>query len=327
MKSIFTKTRAVMVILLLAVLTVFALPQKTGAAASAEDEILYYGIEAKVLETGSVQFVYTIDWKVLKSSNGGVTWVKIGIPNSNAEKFYSLTNDTISFVKYYSEGGIYARVDFKREYMAGEVIHFSFGFTQHNLFKEPVSKNPGVAMNALSEQDAWNTLYIYDFVPGWFPSIAVDKYEIKWDASKVAKCSELQYGSYYYKTGSLKPNQMAFFRVGYYPGTYSFTHKTVAHFGSLLEPVMYVLLCIGMVIFLVFIKYEYGDTYFDHGGGHYHGHFGGGGGGCACACACACAGGGRAGCSKKDFYGTKVSSKRLRKVLRSGAKDAESETL
>ena len=23
---------------------------------------------------------------------------------------------------------------------------------------------------------------------------------------------------------------------------------------------------------------------------------------CACACACACAGGGRAGCSKKDFY-------------------------
>ena len=26
-----------------------------------------------------------------------------------------------------------------------------------------------------------------------------------------------------------------------------------------------------------------------------------GGGGCACACACACAGGGRAGCSRKDF--------------------------
>ena len=23
---------------------------------------------------------------------------------------------------------------------------------------------------------------------------------------------------------------------------------------------------------------------------------------CACACACACAGGGRAGCTKKDFY-------------------------
>lgn len=325
MKSIFTKTRAVMVILLLAVLTVFALPQKTGASASAEDEILYYGIEAKVLETGSVQFVYTIDWKVLKSSNGGVTWVKIGIPNSNAEEFHSLTPDTISSVKYYSEDGIYARVDFKREYMAGEVIHFSFGFTQHNLFKEPVSKKQGVAANALSEQEAWNTLYIYDFVPGWFPSIAVDKYEIKWDASKVAKCSELQYGSYYYKTGSLKPNQMAFFRVGYDPGTYAFTYKSVAHFGEILLPVAKVLFCVVMVIILAFAKFKYGDTYIGHGGGYHHFH--GGGGGCACACACACAGGGRAGCSKKDFYGTKVSSKRLRKVLRSGAKDAESETL
>ena len=32
------------------------------------------------------------------------------------------------------------------------------------------------------------------------------------------------------------------------------------------------------------------------------GGFRGGGGGFSCACACACAGGGRAGCSMKDFY-------------------------
>ena len=326
MKSTFTKTRAVMAILLLVVLTVFAVPLKTSAATYAQDEILYYGIEAHVLETGSVKFVYTIDWKVLKSTSGGVSWVKIGIPNSNAEKFYSLTPDTINSVKYYSEDGIYARVDFKREYMAGEVIHFSFGFTQHNLFKDPVSKNPGIAPNALSEQDAWNCLYVYDFVPGWFPSIAVDRYEIRWDASKVAKCYEGLNGSYYCKSGSLKPNEKVYFRVGYNPGTYGFTHKTVAHLGEFLKPVAQIIFAIGMIIFLVYVKYKYGDSYLDHGGGHYHGHFGGGGG-CACACACACAGGGRAGCSKKDFYGTKVSSKRLRKVLRSGAKDAESETL
>ena len=30
------------------------------------------------------------------------------------------------------------------------------------------------------------------------------------------------------------------------------------------------------------------------------------GGGSSCACACACAGGGRAGCAKKDFYGTNL---------------------
>ena len=41
----------------------------------------------------------------------------------------------------------------------------------------------------------------------------------------------------------------------------------------------------------------------------------GGGGGHGCACACACAGGGRAGCSKKDFYGTNVKTKNIEKVL------------
>ena len=64
----------------------------------------------------------------------------------------------------------------------------------------------------------------------------------------------------------------------------------------------------------------------------FHGGFGGGGfgggGGCACACACACAGGGRAGCSKKDFYGTKISTARVRKILREQRKeDAERETV
>ena len=39
---------------------------------------------------------------------------------------------------------------------------------------------------------------------------------------------------------------------------------------------------------------------------HYHsGH------GCACACACACAGGGRAGCSTKDFYNTGLKLRQL----------------
>lgn len=42
-----------------------------------------------------------------------------------------------------------------------------------------------------------------------------------------------------------------------------------------------------------------------------------GGGGCACACACACAGGGRAGCSTKDFYGTILNTEQIHKVYKS----------
>lgn len=36
---------------------------------------------------------------------------------------------------------------------------------------------------------------------------------------------------------------------------------------------------------------------------------------CACACACACAGGGRAGCTTKDFYNTRLKVKHIKKVL------------
>jgi hypothetical protein len=37
---------------------------------------------------------------------------------------------------------------------------------------------------------------------------------------------------------------------------------------------------------------------------------------CACACACACAGGGRAGCSAKDFYNTDLKLSQLRKTCK-----------
>ena len=40
-----------------------------------------------------------------------------------------------------------------------------------------------------------------------------------------------------------------------------------------------------------------------------------GGAGCACACACACAGGGRAGCSMKDFYHTNLQSNDVIEII------------
>ena len=69
-----------------------------------------------------------------------------------------------------------------------------------------------------------------------------------------------------------------------------------------------------------------GDGYYRHGGfygGGYHGgYYGGCASSCACAhsscassCACACAGSGRAGCSRKDFYGTNITREKLNKVF------------
>ena len=77
-----------------------------------------------------------------------------------------------------------------------------------------------------------------------------------------------------------------------------------------------------------------GGNYYGHrgfyGGGYYGGGFFGGcahsscaHSSCACAhsscahssCACACAGSGRAGCSLKDFYGTNITTEKIKKAF------------
>ena len=321
----FTKLKALSAVMLIALLTVFMLPLKTDAA-KGMDEILFYGIEAHLQDTGSVELKYTIEWKVLKDdSDGGVSWVKIGIPNPNAEKFTALS-DNIKSVSYMSEGGCFAKVNFKTEYHAGATFRFSFSILQHNLFQEPKSSK---ANYAAVDQNEWDGLYVYSFTPGWFPDIPVDRYEIKWDAAKVSKCDAPFYGGYYVKSGTLPVNGQAYIRVGYNSGSYTFTRKTVLHpFSGFSEDDIALIVKIVLIIVMIIIcRLLFGDNYHYNGRhGGYH-HFHGHGGGCACACACACAGGGRAGCSRKDFYGTKVSAKRLKKVLKDGAKDAESETV
>ena len=58
MKGVFKKTRALICVLLMAVLAVLVIPQKSDAAAYNQDEILFYGIEARLLDNGSVHFTY-----------------------------------------------------------------------------------------------------------------------------------------------------------------------------------------------------------------------------------------------------------------------------
>ena len=83
--------------------------------------------------------------------------------------------------------------------------------------------------------------------------------------------------------------------------------------GSSGTVVIVILVIIGVVLLIFFLVAIFGDD--DYGS---HGGFGGRSSvfishsscvrsSCACAsCACACAGGGRAGCSKKDFYKTNL---------------------
>lgn len=96
--------------------------------------------------------------------------------------------------------------------------------------------------------------------------------------------------------------------------------------GGIPTIVIIFLVIIAAIVIIGIICACIGDDYDDHsglgGGSSYHTtyiHHSSCVSRCACvsscACACACAGGGRAGCSKKDFYATKLKSDMLLEVL------------
>ncbi|MBO4679429.1 MAG: hypothetical protein J5626_07145 [Lachnospiraceae bacterium] len=157
---------------LLSVLILFmaVLPGTKAYAAKPLDEILNYEITVDVNEDATLTMHYHIDWKVLDSdSEGPLTWVKVGIPNSHYTLCYA-TSDTIKTIKPMSSGGEYVvRIDLDKKYYKDEVASFDFEIVQDYMYE----------MNVLTEGET-----VYYFVPGWFDGIAVDKIIVKWNADK-----------------------------------------------------------------------------------------------------------------------------------------------
>ena len=91
----------------------------------------------------------------------------------------------------------------------------------------------------------------------------------------------------------------------------------------------FALVSICIVYAVISIIFSLGTGYDTHSGYGYRRYWGGGymphsrsGGSSSFSgkiggkgCACACAGGGRAGCSKKDFYGTNIKTINLKNIL------------
>ena len=83
------------------------------------DKIHTYRITADVQSDGKVKMTYHIDWEVLDStSEGPLTWVKIGIANKHVEKITGKSKN-IKSIKYYNDGGSFIRIDFNKYYYAG----------------------------------------------------------------------------------------------------------------------------------------------------------------------------------------------------------------
>ena len=97
------------------------------------DRIDNYTITVSVNNDGSLNMDYQITWSVLSNKEGPLTWVKIGVPNSNVDNIKALSGN-IKKASYYTEGGQqYVRIDFNRSYRAGDTFEFRYSFTQYNM--------------------------------------------------------------------------------------------------------------------------------------------------------------------------------------------------
>ncbi len=275
------------------------------SAAKPLDEIEKETIWLNVQSNGSVHIIYEIDWKVLDSTTDGpLTWVKIGIPNEYVEEMTPLSG-SIEKMDYYGSGGDYVRLDLNREYHAGETVKMKFAILQHRMYEESADG------------------YQYHFTPGWFDDIAVKELLIFWKYGKDT-ISGMQMDAagenYFAYHQNLQPGGRVDAEVFYPAGTYQFNDdykKSVSSVSSFIRIAAIFTGVFGLIIYAVILyagrnKKEIKDSYKQNRGlgsvyvsssGHRR-HIYGRGGGCACACACACActGGGRVGCSRKDFY-------------------------
>lgn len=268
------------------------------------DEIQDYEIKVDLREDGTLDMVYHIEWKVLDStSEGPLEWVKIGVPNRKIDEIRALS-DTINSIRLYESGGTYIRVDFDREYVANEVINFDFSFHQSYMYTINGSK------------------CTYSFTPGWFEDIRVKNLTIKWNSNKQIynNSNSKKNGEYLVWNTSLEKGKKITAKIEYNINAFNFDEnkqvKNAKIFSNSISSSFMILITLIIVISIILALLTPSSYYVGRGYGisSYHHHHHGPRGGCACAsscasscaCACACAGGGRAGCSKKDFYGTNL---------------------
>ena len=316
------------------------------------DQILQYDVRVTPKkDDGTLDINIHIVWKVLDSSSDGpLEWVKIGIPNYHATNITALSNN-IKKIKYYMEDGSYIRIDFNKSYYADEVVDFSFSFNQsymYHLYDDIVvyDYNPGwfndIKVDVCNlywkidgvKQIANQDLVVYE-EDGYYKLSSPLNYgesikiNLSYERSYFGELSEkMQYTSKYVKPTTI------LIRIGIIAGIVAAIILLYVYAKSKQDPYMnergFVTGYYHHYWFYGGNRHYYGKTVNAKGArivnpssssGSSGGYHGGGGGGCACACACACAGGGRAGCSKKDFYHTNLSSTKVLEAIEEVQKD------
>ena len=121
------------------------------------DLIRRYDVEVTPnAEDGSLDIEVAFQWEVLE--DGPVTWLQIGIPNGSIRHARPLT-DNIGSLAYDNS---YMYIYFTRGYDEGEVIEFSYRWTQEYMY----------GLNG--------TQVVFDYTPGWFDEACIEEMTLTW---------------------------------------------------------------------------------------------------------------------------------------------------
>ena len=325
------------VVFIVLVFTFFVSPKKTRALNDLDVIEDYIVTVEPDFHDGTLKIDVVLNWKVLDDkTDGPLSWIKVGVPNFHVEALKAYTSN-IKKIKYYEDDGAYIRIDLDRKYYQDEVVEMHFSWVQAYMYFLDgnivrYDYNPGYFSEIKVENCVvrWLKKDVREISPSSLEPEEVDGYYV-WTSS-------LDYNQYikvnllYDKMSFLELDEKMQYTDRYMSNLSLF--MMIAVLGGLTALVIGI--CIysylqrdpylrerGFIVHHVNIfPHHYPHHYYKSGvsssgepinpptsiGGSGHG---GAGGGCACACACACAGGGRAGCSMKDFYHTNLDSKKV----------------
>ena len=294
------------------------------------DRINYYEITVDPCEDGTLNLNYKIQWTVLDDkSEGPLTWVVIGVPNKFIDQITPKTNN-IKKIKYVSDDGAQIRIDFTRAYYAKETLTFEFSYHLSRMYHID------------------NDKLKFHFTPGWFDEIKVNRAVVLWNDDNVIYANNNQLIDGYYKWEyPLDYGESFDVEVSYYKSNFKWISEDLQYSDASMTKqdkiLIITILSIFVLVFVIsiIVSYKQSDPYMRHRGFihshnhsrryYYHHHYYSGGvkrsgariinpsssgRGFSGGGSCACAGGGRAGCSRKDFNHSSIDHKKVLKVLK-----------
>lgn len=284
----------------------------TESYAADLDRIVNYNVTVDPrMNDGTLDITYEITWKVLDSTTEGpLEWVQIGMPNEYFDTIKPLSKNIKSINQY---NGAFVKIVFDKKYYVGEQVTFKYKIHQSRMYKL-----------------SWGKCK-YSFTPAWFTDIKVDNMKVKWNKDQVKSDNTSKKEDNYlvWKKTNMDKGEKITVKVQYNKNAFGYL-DTYKQYNSMSNDggVQYIpLFCILFIVIIICMIMSRGGGYYGHrgfyGGGYYRGGCVRSSCACACArsscassCACACAGSGRAGCSKKDFYGTKINKEKLREAFK-----------